>query len=247
VARDAAGRGGSRRLCDAVILAARLDGEQQVDHGGYAIWSSGSGGWYASRWRKREVLMRLAPQSGEPLRFVLLMLPDCGPKWMIRAGLWSHDRLGGAGSLPRAGRSICVARPFDDDLDPRSAADFSYSDCKVTTLVWSWSMRLRHTLGRKSCRAPPCVRLTTTPKWLARRPRGCRWTARFISAKAVVNAAGPLVEQLFARIADCMCGPGYAVKGAHRRAAQNRGDHAYILQNQDRRIVFLLPFERDSP
>jgi glycerol-3-phosphate dehydrogenase len=41
------------------------------------------------------VLLRLAPHLVEPLSFVLPHEPHLRPAWMIRAGLFLYDRLGG--------------------------------------------------------------------------------------------------------------------------------------------------------
>jgi len=143
-------------------------------------------------------------------------------------------------------RSICAGPPFEDDLDPRFASGFSYSDCRVddARLVVVNALSAQ-TLGAKILPRTACVGLTATGNaWRADLEAGDGQRA-FLSAKVIVNAAGPWVEQLLREIAGLH---GQArvrlVRGSHivvpRRIAS---DHAYILQNHDRRIVFLLPFE----
>jgi glycerol-3-phosphate dehydrogenase len=66
-----------------------------------------------------------------------------------------------------------------------------------------------------------------------------------ITARAVVNAAGPWVKEV---LNDRLHQPSRdnvkLVKGSHIVVpALYAGDHAYILQNDDRRVVFMIPYE----
>src|SRR3546814_12465724 len=69
--------------------------------------------------------------------------------------------------------------------------------------------------------------------------------ARTVSARALVNAAGPWVTDMLDRIVGVERRSRLRlVKGSHivvRRAYE--GEHAYIFQNDDRRIVFAIPYE----
>jgi glycerol-3-phosphate dehydrogenase len=82
--------------------------------------------------------------------------------------------------------------------------------------------------------------------------KGGHWVAKLeggvqIEARALVNAAGPWVSQV---IEDAlhMHARKHArlVKGSHLVTRKlYEGEHAYILQNSDGRIVFAIPYERD--
>ena len=79
----------------------------------------------------------------------------------------------------------------------------------------------------------------------SRRSRRCRQER--IEARALVNAAGPWVSEV---IEDALHVPSRKhvrlVKGSHLVTRKlYEGDHAYILQNPDKRIVFAIPYERD--
>ncbi len=68
---------------------------------------------------------------------------------------------------------------------------------------------------------------------------------RTINATTVVNAAGPWVKQV---LNDRLHQPSRdnvrLVKGSHIVVPrQYDGDHAFILQNDDRRVVFMIPYE----
>lgn len=69
-----------------------------------------------------------------------------------------------------------------------------------------------------------------------------------LSANMVVNAAGPWVRSLLddSRLADDSLPRVRLVRGSHIIVPrQYDGEHAYILQQPDKRIVFAIPYERD--
>ncbi len=248
IARDAAGRGIRVALCERGDLGGATSmASSKLIHGGLRYLEQRQWRLVRESLAEREVLMRLAPHLVRPLRFVLPYAPGLRPKWMIRAGLWLYDRLGGTSTLPRS-RAVNLRRPpFEDDLDPRFDSGFSYSDCRVDdarlVIVNALSAQI---LGARILTRTACVGLTATEKGWRAAIDNSGGRRGYISAKAVVNAAGPWVENLLREVAGLhVQAQVRLVKGSHivvpRRIA---GDHAYILQNHDGRIVFLLPFER---
>ena len=86
---------------------------------------------------------------------------------------------------------------------------------------------------------------------IAARRDGARWIATLdggveIEARALVNAAGPWVSQVIGGALHVHALKHVRlVKGSHLVTRKlYEGDHAYILQNPDGRIVFAIPFER---
>ena len=248
VARDAAGRGIRVALCERGDLGGATSmASSKLIHGGLRYLEQRQWRLVRESLVEREILMRLAPNLVRPLRFVLPHAPGLRPKWMIRAGLWLYDCLGGTRTLPRSRAVDLHDPPFNDDLDPRFRRGFSYSDCRVDdarlVVVNALSAQL---LGAKILPRTACVGLTAAGNGWRADLEAADGRRGSMSAKAVVNAAGPWVEQLLREIAGMRVDTRVRlVKGSHivvpRRIA---GDHAYILQNHDGRIVFLLPFER---
>jgi glycerol-3-phosphate dehydrogenase len=87
----------------------------------------------------------------------------------------------------------------------------------------------------------------------ARRADGL-WRAEFaaadgrrteVAARALVNAAGPWVRDVLGGALGFNKSPGIRlVKGSHIVVPRlYEGEHAFILQNDDRRIVFVIPYE----
>lgn len=66
-----------------------------------------------------------------------------------------------------------------------------------------------------------------------------------VAARGLVNAAGPWVREVLGGALGFNQSPGVRlVKGSHIVVPRlYRGDHAFILQNDDRRVVFVIPYE----
>jgi glycerol-3-phosphate dehydrogenase len=67
-----------------------------------------------------------------------------------------------------------------------------------------------------------------------------------VSARVLVNAAGPWVAELLQRVGRKSSAPVRLVKDSHIIVPrQFAHDRAYILRNADHRIFFAIPYERD--
>lgn len=250
IARDAAGRGYSVLLVEQGDLAGGTSsGSTKLVHGGLRYLEHYQLRLVREALAEREVLWRIAPHIIRPLRFVLPHHAGLRPAWLLRAGLFVYDHLGGRKRLP-ATRSIRLrADPTGAPLKPELTRAFEYSDC------WVDDARLVVLNARDAADRGAVIR-TRTRCLGARREEG-RWRARIrdertgavrdVSARLLVNAAGPWVGHVLADLAVAIEAPAIRlVKGSHivvRRIYDH--DHCYILQNADGRVVFTIPFERD--
>lgn len=249
IARDAAGRGLKVILCEKDDLASHTSSAStKLVHGGLRYLETYEFRLVAEALKEREVLLKAAPHIVWPLRFVLPHDRSMRPKWMLRAGLFLYDALGGLGrSLPGSHRVRLDRPPHRAVLRDELTRGFEYSDCwvedsrMVVLTAMDAEARGAEILTRHECIA------------LARGSQSWRATLRHaggertIEAKAVVNAAGPWVDA----VAATALGKGTKarlrlVKGSHIVVPQKyAGEHAYILQQPDGRIVFAIPYERD--
>ena len=103
IARDAAGRGLSVLLVEKDDLASHTSSwSTKLIHGGLRYLEHYEFRLVAEALAEREVLLRAAPHIIEPLLFVLPHEPHLRPAWMIRAGLFLYDHLGGRMTLPKS-------------------------------------------------------------------------------------------------------------------------------------------------
>ena len=71
-------------------------------------------------------------------------------------------------------------------------------------------------------------------------------TARSVTARALVNAAGPWVQKTLAATGANSPGRVRLVKGSHIVVPRlHAGPQAFLLQNPDKRVVFVIPYEGD--
>ena len=247
IARDAAGRGLSVLLVEKDDLASHTSSwSTKLIHGGLRYLEHYEFRLVAEALAEREVLLRAAPHIIEPLLFVLPHEPHLRPAWMIRAGLFLYDHLGGRMTLPKSFGVDLDATPYGAALKPRFHRGFAYADARVDDA----RLVVCNALDARARGADIRVR---TMLQHARREDG-QWRATLLNhdgrtveatARAIVNAAGPWVCEVLDEVSDA---PGKAkvrhVKGSHIVVPRVHDEpHAYILQNADNRIVFIIPFQ----
>ena len=196
---------------------------------------------------EREVLLRAAPHIVWPLTFVLPHSPEQRPTWLIRLGLFLYDHLGGREILPGS-RTVDLAAPgpFGDPLQDWVRRGFTYADC------WVEDSRLVALNARDAADRGAMIRTRT--RCAQARRGGDGWVAdlvaegghcRQVRARALINAAGPWVSSFLEDGLGVASGKRVRlIKGSHIVVPRlYQGEHPYILQNDDQRIVFVIPFE----
>src|SRR5215831_6175348 len=132
IARDAAGRGLSVVLLEKDDLGAHTSSNStKLIHGGLRYLEYYEFRLVAEALAEREVLLRAAPHLIEPLRFVLPHEPHLRPAWMIRAGLFLYDHLGGRMTLPKSFSVDLGRTQYGAGLKPRFHKGFVYADARV--------------------------------------------------------------------------------------------------------------------
>ncbi len=250
IARDAAGRGLSVYLCEKSDLAgATSSASTKLIHGGLRYLEYFEFRLVREALMEREVLLRAAPHIISPLRFVLPYHRGLRPAWLIRLGLFLYDHLGGRKLLPPTRLVDLTKDEAGLALKPGYRKGFEYSDC------WVDDARLVVLNAIEAAERGAVIETRTEMTKAERMAGGWRVTLRDanggapreISAKVLVNAAGPWVGKVMTeRLGLPLDAPIRVVKGSHivvpRLFAHER---AYIFQNADGRIVFAIPYQRD--
>lgn len=250
IARDAIGRGLSVTVLEQSDLASGTSSAStKLIHGGLRYLEFFEFRLVRESLRERERLLALAPHIIVPMQFVLPHAHGLRPRWQIRLGLWMYDHIGGRERLPPS-RGIDLSRtPHTAALRPELRHGFVYSDC--------WVDDSRLVVLNAVDAAERGGKIMTRTKFVSARDDAGVWSAlcedarsarRFeIRARAIVNAAGPWVEDVLDDV------PGVAistkirlVKGSHIVVPRLfEGDTtAFLLQHPDKRVVFAIPYER---
>jgi glycerol-3-phosphate dehydrogenase len=190
---------------------------------------------------ERERLLRTAPHLVRPLTFVVPHDAKVRPWWFVRAGLVLYDALAWGTSLPRSrgvGRGDAAYRaPLKGRGD-----GFVYSDARVE----DGRLTVLNAVDAAQAGARIETRVAVTG---GSRENGGEWRVtlsdqRTVTARAVVNAAGPWVDRVLPLLGVHAASRVRLVKGSHIIVpALYEGDHAYTLEQPDRRIVFAIPWQ----
>jgi glycerol-3-phosphate dehydrogenase len=250
IARDAAGRGLSVVLCEKDDLGQGTSSRSgKLVHGGLRYLEYYEFRLVREALIEREVLLRTAPHIIWPMRFVLPHSPEQRPAWLVRLGLFLYDHLGGRERLPPT-RSLDLRRdPEGEPIRDGYRRAFEYSDCWVddARLVVLNAFAARDLGAQVFTRTAVVGARRDRQHWqveLEDRRNG-RW--RSVRARCIVNAAGPWVEDVLSGMEGARSDRRVRlVKGSHivtRKFWQ--GEQAYLLQNHDKRVIFVNPYEGD--
>lgn len=247
IAADAAGRGLDVALFEAKDFAsATSSASSKLIHGGLRYLEHYEFRLVHEALAEREVLLQKAPHLITPMRFRLPHRPHLRPAWMIRIGMFLYDHLAKRVALPGSKHIR-----FRDDSVLRSeiTQGFEYSDGWVddARLVVANIMQASNK-GADVYNYTPCTN--------AERRHGLwhitahdTYTGQIlnVTASAFVNAAGPWVKTFFTEHTNVPSPRNIRmIKGSHIVVPKLHDEScAYILQNEDRRIVFVIPYDHE--
>ncbi len=251
IARDLAGRGLAVTLVEKDDLAsATSSASTKLIHGGLRYLEHREFRLVREALREREVLLRSASHIIWPLTFVLPHHKKLRPWWMIRLGLFIYDTLGGRRLLEKSRARWLPGTALGQPLKATFKRGFTYADCWVedTRLVILAALDAAEK-GAKILTRTECLSLDKQAKediWVATLQDHIDGEKTKIQARMVVNASGPWVAKTLELAGkEIGCHKVRWVKGSHIIVPRlYRGDHAYILQNNDKRIVFVIPYEK---
>lgn len=243
VAVDAVGRGLSVFLCEKDDLASHTSSaSSKLIHGGLRYLEHKEFRLVREALAEREILLAKAPHIIRPLRFIMPHQPHLRPAWLIRTGLFFYDHLGKREKL--AGSKHITFDAATSPLKAEITQGFEYSDCAVddARLVVLNAIQAReqgaHIVTQTRCTSA----YRENGLWVIdlENTQG-RYT---VQAKALVNAAGPWVAQFIQQNLKQKSPYGLRlIQGSHIVVPKiYAGDKAFILQNDDHRIVFAIPY-----
>lgn len=250
IAREAAGRGLTVFLCEQNDLASGTSSAStKLIHGGLRYLEYYEFRLVREALHEREVLLKAAPHIIWPLRFILPHHRGLRPAWLIRLGLFLYDNIGGRKLLPGTSSVNFKSDPAGEVLKKDFQKGFEYSDC--------WVMDSRLVILNAMDAAAKGAEIRTRSALVSANRSGKTWQLQIhdkdrnedyqVEAKVLINASGPWLDDLMPHISHTETKEHIRmVKGSH--IIVNRlFDHerAYIFQNEDGRIIFAIPYEKD--
>ncbi len=271
IARDAVGRGYSVKLAEMNDLgSATSSASTKLFHGGLRYLEFFEFRLVREALIERETLLRAMPHISWPMRFVLPYHDDMRfesdtpasrllsffmpwmkgrrPAWMIRLALFLYDNLGGRKILPRTRTLNLKTAAEGMPLDPKFETAFEYSDC------WVEDARLVVLNARDAAHRGAQIMVQTKVVSTAHKDGLWHITTQNAAgdetthtAKMIVNAAGPWVEDVIHKTMRLKTNEGVRlVRGSHIVTKQLYDhDKCYFFQGEDGRIIFTIPYEDD--
>jgi glycerol-3-phosphate dehydrogenase len=272
IARDFAGRGLTVGLAEMNDFAsATSSSSTKLFHGGLRYLEFFEFNLVKKALIEREVLLEAMPHISWPMRFVLPYHADMRfeggtptskllsavmpwmkgrrPAWLIRLGLFLYDHLGGRKILPGT-RSVDLRfDPVGAPLKDKFARAFEYSDCWVEdSRLVVLNIRDAQERGAQIFPRTKVVQADRSAEmWKVHLEDTNTGEQRTISARTLVNAGGPWVDQVIGQALGINSSEGIRlVRGSHivtRKLYDH--DKCYFFQGEDGRIIFAIPYETD--
>ena len=240
IAREAALNGLSVLLVERDDLASHTSSASSgLIHGGLRYLEQMEFGLVRESLAERERLLHVAPHLVRPMAFAMPHVGGVRPWWIVRAGLLLYDLLGWDSSLPRSRGWRRGDARFREPLADLGRG-FVYSDARVD----DGRLTVLNAVDAASAGAEIATRtalvgaIRDAGAWQAELSDG-----RTVHVRAIVNAAGPWVAELLPLLGVRSSARVRLVKGSHIVVpCLYEGDHAYTLEQPDRRIVFAIPW-----
>jgi glycerol-3-phosphate dehydrogenase len=245
IARDAAGRGLTVALIEAGDLGgATSSASTKLIHGGLRYLEFYAFGLVRKALAEREVLLDIAPHISWPQSFILPHSPGDRPEWLLRLGLIFYDNLARRQIVPGSQRIDLRNDRAGRALAARFTRAFRYWD--------GWVDDARLVIANLQDAAAKGALVLPRTRVVRAQYDGGAWTlmlgdGRQLRASQIVNAAGPWAESVARSVLGRNDAPALRlVQGSHivtRRV--HLGRDAFMLQQPDGRIVFVIPYEHD--
>jgi glycerol-3-phosphate dehydrogenase len=243
IARDAAGRG--LKVCLAEkgeIGGATSSWSTKLIHGGLRYLENYDFKLVRESLKEREVIHNIAPTITKPIPFIIPHSKKHRPAWLIKLGLFFYDNLAGKSVIPKS-RSVNLSKEFNNILENVYSKGFLYYDIQVDD-------KLLTQLNAKDAKKNSAQIFENTKVLKVNRLED-HWEIylegnKIIKSKILINASGPWINETQKEIIKIKTKKSIRlVKGSHIITKKLYNDDvAFTLQNDDKRIVFVIPYQK---
>ena len=243
IARDAAGRG--LKVCLAEkgeIGGATSSWSTKLIHGGLRYLENYDFKLVRESLKEREIIHNIAPTITKPIPFIIPHSKKHRPAWLIKLGLFFYDNLAGKSVIPKS-RSVNLSKEFNNILENVYSKGFLYYDIQVDD-------KLLTQLNAKDAKKNSAQIFENTKVLKVNRLED-HWEIylegnKIIKSKILINASGPWINETQKEIIKIKSKKSIRlVKGSHLITKKLYDDDvAFTLQNDDKRIVFVIPYQK---
>ena len=244
IARDASGRGLKVYLAEkGKVGSATSSWSSKLIHGGLRYLENYEFKLVAESLREREVITRIAPKITKPLPFIIPHSKKLRSKLLIRLGLFLYDNLGGKTKIPKSSK-INFNKKYKNILQSKFVDGFQYYDVQVDD-------KKLVEMNIDDSKKMGATILEYTKVIDAKRNENF-WEITLdnnevIKSKILINAAGPWINETVNNVLKINTNKSIRlVRGSHIITKKLYDeDIAFTLQNDDNRIVFVIPYKEE--
>ena len=244
IARDASGRGLSVCLADkGKVGNATSSWSTKLIHGGLRYLENYDFKLVRESLKEREIIFQIANDISKITPFIIPHSSKLRSAWLIKIGLFLYDRLGGKTIIPRS-KAINIQKKYPNILKSIFIKGFQYYDVQID------DKKLTQ-LNAADARKNGSLILEDT-KVIKVKRNIKNWNiylndGRMIKSKILINASGPWVNEVIKDVIETSSKKNIRlVRGSHIIVKKLYDeDIAFTLQNDDKRIIFILPYKEN--
>ncbi|RUR09662.1 glycerol-3-phosphate dehydrogenase [Legionella sp. km772] len=244
-AADAALRGLSVILFEQDDLASKTSSSStKLIHGGLRYLEHYEFSLVKKALIERQTLLSLAPHLVHPQAFVLPYQKYMRPSWFLRIGLFLYDHLSTKNRLPHCKTIYREESAYFDPLLSEFNHGFLFYDAATddVRLTISNALQAKNHGASIKPRAKVIKTAVSNNTWILT-IQPAEGKSYQVKAKTLINAAGPWVEATAKLLNIPLQHQMTLVKGSHIIVPKlYEGKHAYFLQHQDKRVIFVIPY-----
>jgi glycerol-3-phosphate dehydrogenase len=242
IARDAAGRGLKVYLAEKnKVGAATSSWSTKLIHGGLRYLENYEFKLVRESLKEREIITNIAPSITRPIPFLIPYTKKLRSKLLIRLGLFLYDNLGGRTKIPKSSK-VNLNKKYSNILQSKFSVGFKYYDVQVDDKkLVEMNIDDAKKLG---------ATITENTKVISAKRIDDYWEINLdnnniIKSRILINAAGPWINDIIKNVIKINTKKTIRlVRGSHIITKKLYDeDVAFTLQNEDNRIVFVIPYK----
>jgi len=248
IAADAALRGLSVLLCEIDTLASKTSSKSsKLIHGGLRYLETYDFALVKKARDEQQLLLNIAPHLVHPCQFVLPHAEQIRALWQLRAGLFIYDHISRNNHLPHS-RYIQSKTDIQyfTPLEEQYKQGFVFYDCTTDDVKLTKANALQ---AEKHG-----AHILTHISLIKAKILNNQWQLTFnaaeqekilnINTQTVINATGPWLKNTAEILHTKLTHELSLIKGSHIIVPKlYEGEHAYILQHTDKRVIFVIPYK----
>ena len=241
IARDATGRGYKVGLAEQFDFGSQTSSwSTKLIHGGIRYLENYEFSLVQESLKEREIINKIAGNISKPMEFVLPHVPSLRSSWIIQIGLFLYDFLAGKSKFSKS-KKLKLRDESLEFLSQKYEYGYQYSDLQIDDS----RLTLLNILDAQKNGA---VVKNYTKVLSARKMEGgwevCLSNGQKYLTKFLINASGPMISNTFENVLPIKSYyPIRLIQGSHIVVKKlYKENKSYILQQPDKRIVFIIPY-----